>query len=56
MQVKSALESGIVTKSGEEYLRSDRILMDLNPKDFYMHLDGLFGGDERLGECKCHKV
>jgi hypothetical protein len=49
MKVKSALESRITIKKGEEYIKGEKILIDMDPETFYLHFDGLFGGDSRLG-------
>ncbi|KAF4530557.1 hypothetical protein B566_EDAN018607 [Ephemera danica] len=44
------MENEIITVDGENYIRVNKFIVDTNPEEILMHLEGLFGGDVRLGE------
>ncbi|KAF4528512.1 hypothetical protein B566_EDAN015251, partial [Ephemera danica] len=48
VHVKAKLENEIITVDGENYIRVNKFIVDTNPEEILMHLEGLFGGDVRL--------
>lgn len=49
------VKSKFIEKDGVDYIQFVSLDMDINVKDYRVHLDGLFNGDKALGEDEGHK-